>query len=312
MKKALVATIIAAVLILFGGILFFVCGSQVNYSANLFGLDFYGNEEVQLQTFDVTDTLKTLNVSTNVASIELIKSEDGSRKVVYTETDQIMYNIGYEDGVFDMKPVHDVYFQFSFLSFNFSLANYNNLYVKIYLPEKELESINFDTDTGKITVNSGFEIGQATCDSDTGAVYVKSDVKNKLYAETDMGRIEISGINAGDVEIEENTGSVTLSDINVEGKIKIESDTGSVTLKDTKAGTDIDIEVDTGSIEFERIDAKNIKAKADTGSIKGTILSEKQFSAKSSTGTVIVPASAGEGTCDLKTSTGSIKITIAD
>ena len=71
-----------------------------------------------------------------------------------------------------------------------------------------------------------------------------------------------------------------------------------------------DIKCTTGSVHFDHSDASDIKVKTTTGGVKGTLLSDKIFFTKSSTGSINVPKSTTGGTCDLETTTGSIKIDI--
>ena len=86
--------------------------------------------------------------------------------------------------------------------------------------------------------------------------------------------------------------------------------TGSVSLCRVIAAEAFSIERSTGSVRFEDADAAEIFVKTSTGSVVGSLRSEKLFLASSNTGSVDVPATEAGGRCEIKTSTGNIRITV--
>jgi DUF4097 and DUF4098 domain-containing protein YvlB len=68
------------------------------------------------------------------------------------------------------------------------------------------------------------------------------------------------------------------------------------------------MEGSTGDLELDGFDADNINVKLSTGDVIGTILTTKFFIANSSTGKVSVPKTREGGVCEIKVSTGDIKI----
>ncbi len=72
----------------------------------------------------------------------------------------------------------------------------------------------------------------------------------------------------------------------------------------------IEIDLSTGDIRLEAIEAGGLDLTTDTGDITGTLLSDKVFLTETSTGRISVPKTTTGGKCELKTSTGDIKIDV--
>ena len=68
------------------------------------------------------------------------------------------------------------------------------------------------------------------------------------------------------------------------------------------------MEGSTGDVIMDGFDAENIYITLSTGDVTGTILSSKFFIANSDTGDVEVPKTREGGVCEIKVSTGDIKI----
>ena len=68
----------------------------------------------------------------------------------------------------------------------------------------------------------------------------------------------------------------------------------------------------SGSVRLDNCDAANIYIRSTSGSVSGTLLSGKNFTADSSSGSVRVPASSGEGVCEVRTSSGSIRLEVRE
>ena len=89
-------------------------------------------------------------------------------------------------------------------------------------------------------------------------------------------------------------------------------DTGDVNMTNLIATRKITIERSTGDISFDRCDASELEVKTSTGDVIGTLLTEKVFITRSSSGKIDVPETITGGKCKVTTSTGDIKIKIAE
>lgn len=285
---------------------------------------------------------ENIYIKQETAKITLAKSDDSKTHIEYNLIDKAENDFSINANTLTVSTKVKN-------AFNISWFNANEQYVTIYLPELSYSNLTIENDTGSINVDNTYSFNEAFVKNDTGAIYFDANVKNNLKVENDTGKISINNSKIGNLEANGNTGSIELTNIFVDsninisndtGKIllnkvnaladvKIENDTGRIELTELKAANlttendtgktllkntiitnNVIIESDTGSVEFEHSDANTFDVKTSTGSVKGSIVSPKIFNAISSTGNVNVPDSVTGGICKIKTSTGSINITI--
>lgn len=137
------------------------------------------------------------------------------------------------------------------------------------------------------------EYGNLEIDTDTGNVSIESDfLFNKIELSCDTGNISMDTIKCS-----------TLS---------AESDTGNVHLSDTVASATINVNVDTGNIVLSDCDAPVINLETALGDVRGSLLTGKTFVVKSDLGDIDVPDNDPTGgVCTINTDLGDIDITIA-
>lgn len=192
-----------------------------------------------------------------------------------------------------------------------SAFSFNKSKITIHLPETLYTSLDLNTNTGSINIE-GISATQMNVETDTGHISLNSiGWSESVSLEADTGHINVSDTRCNKMNAQTDTGSVTLSDVKYYDLI-CESDTGDITLTNVISEGNINTETDTGDIIFDNSDAVNIYAKSSTGDISGTIVYVKTFSAHSSTGKVDVPNTTGTGVFEAKTSTGDIKISYKD
>jgi DUF4097 and DUF4098 domain-containing protein YvlB len=125
--------------------------------------------------------------------------------------------------------------------------------------------------------------------------------KIKIY----LPKSEYSALN-----LKLTTGDVDIKSFNFKlAKIKIT--TGDVSLEDVKVYEQLSVKATTGDCDLQMCDAKDISIKATTGDVTGVLLSGKEFNCKVTTGDIEVPQSTTGGKCEIRVTTGDIKIEIA-
>ena len=92
-------------------------------------------------------------------------------------------------------------------------------------------------------------------------------------------------------------------------KLTTEGSTGDITLDDCTAA-EIAVKTSTGDVRFAGSDAAKITVKTSTGDVIGSLRTPKVFTVNTSTGDVSVPHSSEGGSCEIKTSTGDVRIKI--
>ena len=162
--------------------------------------------------------------------------------------------------------------------------------VTIYLPKYIISSLKIDSGTGDISIPSEFTFKSADIRVSTGDVDFEATVKGALNIKTTTGDIDLDGVYTKSADI-----TVT---------------TGDISIRDTNISAHLEITASTGDVHFKNSDAGSIKIKTSTGDVTGTLLTGKQFITNTSTGDIRVPDSKEGGICEIRTSTGDIKIRI--
>lgn len=279
MKKALL--IIAAVLVVSGAALFLFAFFRAGFDITKLGTGKY-----ETNTYTVNENFGDIEIDTGTTNVVFKKSEDGKFSVVCEELENANHSVAVEDGTLKVlfSDKRSWIERISFFT--------KTLTMTVFLPEKEYGALTVATATGSVTIPDSFSFGEIAVRVGTGSVLCDASAD-------------------GTIDLKASTGSIALRGAQAE-KITLASSTGSVTLKETVAADELNVKTSTGSVRFERCDAGKITVGTSTGSVTGTLLTDKIFSASSSTGSVRVPESKSGGTCEIKTSTGSVDIKIAD
>lgn len=311
--------IIAAILLLAGLAL-----GAVVFAKNGFDLSKLRTTVYEKKTYDVLVDFTGIEAVSKETDIALKRSETGAARVECMESDKVKYFVGVESGVLritvdDSRSWAD---RIGFFT--------NSRTLTVYLPAESYERLMLNVGTGDVSIPGGFTFGSAYLKTSTGDVRFEAAVDEALTVLTGTGDITLSGASAGSMELSVSTGRVKLDSCACAGEISVSVSTGDVhlanvtcesfisngttghlTLKNTAASGTISIERSTGDVRFEMSDAHDLVVKTTTGDVTGSLLTEKIFSAHASTGDVSVPASGSGGRCEISTTTGDIRISIA-
>ncbi|MBQ8388655.1 MAG: DUF4097 family beta strand repeat protein [Clostridia bacterium] len=272
--------IIAAALTV-GGLLLFTIVMTVG------GWDFakLGTVELETNTHEITEDFNGISIDTETSDVVFLPSEDGKCRVVCYENVKAKHKVEVVDGVLKIEVNNTR--KWTDYIFNVS---FSSPHLTVYLPRAEFDSIRVNTATGRI------ELSNLSL--------------NSLDLSVTTGDISVSGVTCtGKVKIETTTGDIKLTSLNCR-ELKIDGTTGNSTLKSVIASERILVELTTGDIKLTGCDGDSLSLKTTTGSVTGTLLSEKVFVATATTGSVRVPSTKSGGLCEIRTTTGNIKISI--
>lgn len=272
--------ILVIVLLLLSGIMSCLVSGTVRFV-------FWGgkNSDDVSKTYQVKGSFNSISVETNVSKIQVLPARDGKASVVRTGSGKRAFTVNTSG---KKLTVSEKETRLWFLRFG-SYTGKSEIIV--YLPEKTYSSLKIETDTGSITVDSGFAFEHMDIKSDTGAISLSSvNVTDGLDVKTDTGKVTLIDMYCEDLSVKTSTGNIDLRNVLTSETLKIKSDTGNVSL--------------------EKCDAADIEIKTDTGRVNGTLLSGKEFEVRSDLGKISVPESVPGGKCKIETDTGSITIEI--
>lgn len=317
-KNTKIWLVVAASLIIIGGAIFGGVMTMLKW-------DFTKLSTVKYETnnYEINEDYKNISVVTKTANIVLVPCEGSETSVVCHEQKNVKHLVTVKDDTLVIE-VNDTRRWWEYIGITLGFPK-----ITVYLPEAEYGVLRIKESTGDIEIPNDFKFESIDISASTGNVRCYADTSELIKIKLSTGDTKIEDVSAGAIDITADTGDVSINSaivsggIDIEtdtGKIKLtgvtcksleaESDTGNISLSGVVADDSFSIEADTGDVRFEKSDASEIYVKTSTGDVKGSLLSEKIFIAETSTGKINVPKTTSGGRCEIKTSTGDIKLTV--
>jgi len=321
MKKGMkIALIVAASLFAVGIALSTVGFVMMEGNFSLLATETYRTVEIE-----ISDEFSSIDILVNTSNVALEPSEDGKTKVCafISEKNELFAEV--TGGTLSVRETREGGF------WNFIAVNFETPSIVLYIPEGEYDRLSVESNTGDLDTDDKFSFASLSFESDTGDAKITSPVSYKLEATTDTGNISIFGAAPSSIYVTTDTGEISLKNSYLSEEIKIETDTGDVELSgvrtlsleietdtgdvniyDVIASDETNINTSTGDVTFAAFDSEKISIRSSTGDVSGELLTRKLFTVDTSTGATSIPYSAEDGgTCDVKTSTGSVKLSVA-
>ena len=167
MKKAsIVWMIIAAFLILIGGMIF--AGGMTMFEWDFSKL---GTDKYETNTYEITEDFNDFLIDTNTAEIEFILSENENCKVVCYEETKAKHSVSVENNVLSINVVQTKKW-YDYIGFYFKMPR-----ITISIPPKQYGTLNIRCSTGNIQIPEGFSFesaqqGSLTVETDTGNIII--------------------------------------------------------------------------------------------------------------------------------------------
>ncbi len=298
-KKEKIWFIMALLLVAIGAILF--TGAMTAYDWDFTQLSTVSYEK---NTYEASCEFDRISIHVDTTKIELLPADDQRCSIVCYESEKEKHTVSMQNGTLEIE-VTDTRKWYEHIGISFGGPK-----MTVYLPQKQYASLLIETDTGDISIPKDFSFESIEIDGDTSDVDCFASVSGKMEIEVSTGRINIEGITAGQLDLTTSTGNIQSNSVTIKNDIELETDTGEILLKKTVASGKLSVESSTGDVRFEDSDAATIAVETDTGDVTGTLLSEKIFMTETSTGKIRVPKTTSGGKCEIKTSTGDIKMDI--
>ena len=255
--------------------------------------------------YEITESFNNLLITDIATNVEIIPTNDDKCKVVCFENEKLIHTAQVIDGTLTIK-MSTTKKWYDHLSINFSTPK-----ISVYIPRGTYNSLSINTNTGDVSVPSGFIFESVDISSNTGNVGIDGITSGSLKISVNTGDVKASYITcSGNVSLKVGTGDTHLSEMHCKD-LTSNGSTGNVLLTDVVADGNLKIQLGTGDVTFKRSDANEIFVKTNTGDVVGDLLSEKIFISNTKTGINEVPKTTVGGRCEIKTNTGDINITIS-
>ncbi len=318
MKPSTKILLAIATFSIFFGLVAFVFVMSLN------GWDFtkLSTSNIKVTTYEYEDYVTNINMTLDTEDVTLLPSDDGKIKIICEESDKAKFSVKLIDGELKIEML-DANKWFNRI---FDFASHK---ITVHLPNSASPSLNIKSDTSDVQISSALRFNSIDISLSTGDVLCGASVTGHAKIKASTGNITLVNMSADSIDIRVSTGDVTLGTVRA-GDVSINLSTGKSRLTDvylknltTSASTgDISltkvfadgifsISRTTGDVNFNSCDAPGIYVETDTGNVTGSIATPKIFLADTSTGKIEVPYGTSGGICEIKTSTGDIKIWIA-
>ena len=210
-KRAIISLIVAAALILCGGVLIFWGLQSVNF-------DF---SQETAKSYVVNDTFQSIDIETDTCDVVLVKN-DKEFQVVCPDSEKLSCAVIAEDGVLKISVV-DIRHWTDWIS-----VFTPKMQVTVYLPESRYEQLKINTNTGHITVPEDFSFTSAEVIATTSDIDFSAAVENLLTATVSTGDVTVFGSSPDIMRITTTTGDVLLDNCS-STEVNIKTTTGNVT-----------------------------------------------------------------------------------
>ena len=316
--KVKIWLIIAAFLILVGGIIFVVVMNKLNWDfTRLSNYDYVTNE------YEINDEYEDISIVTDTADIVFLPSENEESLVVCYEQENVFHSVIVMDDTLVIE-VNDERQWYEYID-----IGYNKPKITVYVPEGEYGILSIRSSTGDVEIPKDLKFESIDILESTGNVTNYSSVFNDIKINTSTGNINVENVSGRKFELTTSTGKISVNNVVCDNDINIFVSTGKTNISDTScknivsrgstgdiilnnviATENLSIKRSTGDVKFEKSDASEIFVKTDTGDVTGSLLTDKVFITQSDTGSIDVPKTITGGKCEITTDTGDIKITV--
>ena len=318
MKRAAKKWLIAAgALVLAGFLLFVGVMSTLKWDFTKLSTVSY-----ETNTYEIADTFRDISIITDTADISFALSDNGKCTVECREQEHATHSVTVEGDALVIRNDRRTWNDYIGIFLDAPR-------ITVYLPEAQYRALSIHGSTGKAAIPGDFTFESVEITLTTGSVVYRAPTSETVQIKTTTGSIRLENLPAGSVALSVTTGTVNASDVTCKGDFSVnvstggtyltdvscqslvsKGTTGGISLNNVIAADSFSIERTTGTVKLNGCDAAELSVKTTTGSITGTLLSDKVFFTDTATGSVDVPKTTTGGRCELKTSTGNIKIKV--
>ena len=274
--------------------------------------------------YDFDTTIEDITINTDTADLVFEKSTDGKAHISCYEDEKRLHNVAVSGSTLSVEVTDSRKWYEKFATVSFKAPS-----IKIALPEAAYKALVIKESTGEVKIPADFSFSSIDIKASTGNVQCYASTEGTLKIKLSTGGITVEGVSAAAANFETSTGSITVKSLSCAGDMYVkvstgksrlsditcasftsEGTTGAITMERLVASGKFKVKRSTGNVNLDKCDGAEVYIETDTGNIKGSFASDKIVFAKSDTGRVDVPKSTNGGSCELKSDTGHIIITI--
>ena len=296
-KKTKAWLIVAITLILIGAILF--VGVMTVFGWNFRRLS---TVEYVTKSYEITESFRNILIDTETLDIEFLPSGNEKTIVECYELKKTYHSVSVVDDTLTITLEDKA--KNWFIGINFDTPK-----IIVYMPRGEYSDLTVKATTGDVRVVKDFSFKNVEIKVTTGDLDFEANATDKIIFKGNTGDMKLKNVSAQQIDLSHTTGETYLTNVKCENLVS-SGTTGDASLKNVIVKEKLSVERSTGDITIDGCDAGELYLKATTGDITGSLLTDKVFVAKSTTGDIDVPQGTTGGKCEIKVTTGDIKIKI--
>ena len=155
------------------------------------------------------------------------------------------------------------------------------------------------------------EFDDATMEGSSGNTTLKNMSVAALAAKASSGDLWLGKVQAtGTVTLKTSSGDITVKEATF-ADTAIEATSGEVYAEQTKT-QEFECQTTSGDIVLKKFDADNLTIKASSGDVRVELRSAKNYTVHTNSGSTNYPDDGGNGTCKVTTSSGDVRIKVAN
>ena len=300
MKKVLTT---AGMLIAAGAVLMFAA-----IAIGGFNMERFNTERYAQTLYQVDEPFHSIEIRGVDCDVYLAYDQKGPCRVESTESDHILTEVHVKNGTLTItrKDDHPWYQRIGFWWTGGESAQVN-----VYLPESAYDDLLIYTVSGDIHIPDDFAFETMEAHSTSGDITTQAGVSDGLDVQTVSGDIAASSV-AGPVSAETTSGQIVLEGVSAEA-LTATTISGDIRLNGVTADGQAVLTTTSGDIRLADFDADSMEVSTISGNVTGTLLTAKNFQTNTTSGSITVPPSdRAAGSCDIKTTSGDVSLTIKD
>ncbi len=318
MSKKAIAALIAAALVLVGGLLFGGVMTALHWDFTRLSTTKYETNE-----YTLNEDFENLTIITDTADIVLVPSEGTDGTVMCYEQEYAPHRVAVKDGTLTIEVMNTKKW-YDYIGIRFGTPK-----ITLSVPPRAYGALAVQTSTGDVEIPKEFsfdriavtgstgDVTNAACATEaidiavnTGDIQVKTVTANRMNLSVSTGKVTVTDVScAQDMTVRVSTGKTFLTAVRCQNLIS-DGNTGDLFLKNVVAIKTLSLHRSTGDVHLDGCDATDILIETDTGDVTGSLLTDKLFITRTDTGRVEVPKTTAGDPCRITTDTGDINIQI--
>ncbi|HLQ70651.1 MAG TPA: DUF4097 family beta strand repeat-containing protein [Bacillota bacterium] len=233
----------------------------VGIVGSLFTFDFETEAVTKEETFASTD-INQIDVNSDNVKVDVLQTEGSEIKVEFTGKQSKQNNKKFKTSVdgdtlrIDLNDKRWNLFDFDFF--------FTSLALKVYLPEKDYQSLSVESSNGKITAKE-VQVKDVKLETDNGKVVGENLMTSTFHAKTSNGKVALKNVD-GTIKADTDNGRIDLTTPDLERSVDLKTNNGAIIIHSEQEPENVSFIANTanGSIDiFGKYDGSAVIGNGD-------------------------------------------------